>query len=413
MKLLLFTPYYPPIHSAGATRMFEFVKRISKSPSVDEINIVIWNPNFGYDDCDIPALPKTKVTSVRLGKLLPKFLFTHQDPNPLYALIWFLIAAKYCKRFSPDLVYVTTPPGTIMSCCLWCNFIHMAYAVDYRDLWVDRNEEIISRMPVGIRSIAGLFHGIFRTVSYKSNDNAEIIVTVHEEMKKRLEKRTRTPILLVSNGIDMEESEIARKLSMTEAILKQVEGKDIIAYVGHLSVPYLAPDTILPIIKNLRDGNPRIELWVFSNAPDEKFQSKVENLNLTSHVRFFCKGHTEMLAILRHAKFGYIPLKSDDPQSAFTYPAKFYDYLSARLPILVVSDAESEIYKFVSKHRNGIALTWNEITGLQESSEEMMKNDDYGKVAERTYQDAGPIFDLNIAHTKFEEAIVKVHDKSR
>jgi glycosyltransferase involved in cell wall biosynthesis len=408
MKLLVFTPYYPPIYSAAGTRIFEFVSRMSKSEKVKEINIVLWNPNFDYSEKEIPELPKTRIMSVRFGKKLPKSIFKHQDPNPFYASVWFALTAKYCKKFKPDLVYFTTPPGTILIGCLWCRTSKIKYIIDYRDLWTERNDVIISKLSGITKHIASFLHAVFKEIALNSNKKAEYIITVHEEIKKRIGQNVSTPILLVPNGLDLEEVNRARKLSESQEIKNYVDNIEIIAYVGHLGVSYLAPDIILPSIQKLVKKYPRIELWIFSMAQDKNFESKIENNNLTNHVRFFCKNHTEMLAILHHAKFGYIPLKSDDPQSSFVYPAKFFDYLSAGLPILVVSDRDSEIYKFVKKCKNGISLTWEEIDSLDDCIKQLIINNVYRIQAKNTIQLAIQLFDIGKAHERLAKEIIKI-----
>ena len=119
MKLMIVTPYYPPIFTAGGTRIFEMVKYLSRKPEIERIDVLVWNPYLNFDTAEIPKLDKVNVWPSKFGSFFPNVLLRHQDSNPFYLWSWHSQTRKFGKKIKPDIVLFTAPPGVILSGTKW------------------------------------------------------------------------------------------------------------------------------------------------------------------------------------------------------------------------------------------------------------------------------------------------------
>lgn len=394
MKIMVITPYYPPNYTAGSTRIYEMVKRLAQKPEVDNIEVVLWNPNYDYDINRIPALQKVTVHYSNLGKNLPNLLFKYQDPNPFHAFCWFLLTAHCSRKFNPDLVIFTTPPGTVLTGALWSKFIKNRYIIDYRDSWQERNRQAISNR-LGIASlIAKGFQTVLEMIECSVNNYAELILKVHESIVHNANLEKGPNVIIVPNGINPEEVENLGDGDISREIANQIINKNMIVYVGYLGLDYYEPEIIFPSVHEIIQTGENLHLLLFSARKDPAIAEKARSLGISDNVKVIEMDHRQMLAIAKKAKFGYIPLKAEDPQSGYVIPVKLYDYISIGLPVLVIADEGSQVYRIIQEHGNGIAISWREIDDrLLPSVKTLLKDGTYREKAEVLVPDFLRLYD--------------------
>jgi hypothetical protein len=348
---MMMSQYYPPNQTAAGTRLFEFVKQLSREDAIEQIDIIVWHPTFPNKDEPAPFISKVTVHDTDFRKIKGSKILKYQDPNPFYALIWLFLTIKYIRRLKPDMVFFSTPPGIMVTPALWCSLTGIRYMLEYRDNWIDINRTLINQRNGPVKSIAMSLHNLFRLIATFVNRKAALIPTVNSEITDSLGINPDLAIE-VRNGIDRQEIEHTRP----EFIHSSKGSRKYIAYVGNLSTPYYSPEVLIPVIEKI----PHFHLVVFSPSISRNFSIAVEKANLKERVTVMEVEHERMLSILKGCDAGFLALKKDDPQGPFAVPSKFYDYAGCGLPVLVIADDSSFVHKFVKKHGNGIALAWAE-----------------------------------------------------
>jgi len=304
-------------------------------------------------------------------------IFSHHDPNPIFALSWFMTTALYAARRKPDRVIFTMPPGVVVIGAAWCKMTGIPYVLDYRDYWQERNMDVIKKKNGVASSAAMLLERFYEWFAGEANTAALMVVTVHEKIIDKLAMSGPTKPLLMSNGIDADDVRDSIVLAASTKMTNMSRGKRIIAYVGQLGLRYYSPEIILgPFSKQLAEDKD-IELWIFSSTTDPDFEKAVEEANLQNMVKFFNLPHTEMLAMLRHASVGLIPLRPDDSQAEFVFPAKLYDYLASGVPVLALSDEDSFISKFITEHGLGINVKWGSEKDLHDALRKLIAHGEF------------------------------------
>ncbi len=377
MKIMIMSQYYPPNYTAAGTRTYEMAKHLSSKDEVQQIDIVVWNPNFKKNkekDESRFKLQKVTVQKIDIGKNKANFMFKYQDPNPVYAIVWLFLTAKFTKSKKPDIVFFSTPPGIMLSGAIWCRLFNIKYVIDYRDNWIKVNKNIIQQRKGLVRYIALILHDISHMLARFANKKAGFISSVHYKITDEL-NISREKVIEVRNGVDRHEIE-----SVKPSYIHSSRGdKKYIAYVGNLQTPYYSPEVIIPTIKKNQDYH----LLVFSTTTSRQFKYIISKSNLDARISMMGVEHKKMLSLLKGCDAGILVLQKNDTQGIYAIPSKFYDYISCGVPVLIIADRNTYVHKFVSKYCNGIALTWKELKKIEGATVLLVSNAKYRENAQK------------------------------
>jgi glycosyltransferase involved in cell wall biosynthesis len=399
MKLMIMTPYYPPIFTAGGTRIFEMVKYLSTKPEIERIDVILWAPYLNFDPKMIPKLEKVHVWPVKFGTGLPGALLKHQDSNPFYLFFWSRFTRKYAKRLKPDLVFFSAPPGVILSGAKWCKTAGIKYIIDYRDDWMLVNKYIIEEIG-GLKAILAMyFHRITERIANNVHEDALLIATVHKEITSRIGIGGPNTIE-VKNGIII--SEIQTALANVEDSYILEDNCRHIVYVGHLLASDYRPELILPFLKSI--GN--VKLLLFTTKVTKEFDKKIDDAGVRNLVLTLNEPYNRMLPILSKCDMGIMFIQSGIPTTSFAVPSKFYDYISAGIPVLIIADEHSFVYQFVKKYGTGISLNWNELDKLEDSVNTILTDKKHRETAKSLAPTFLNMFDRNKQYELLYNAIM-------
>ncbi len=348
MKVLVLSQYYPPHQTAAGTRMFEFLKALSAEERVERIDIVVWHP-LAQSRGKPPTLRKVRVHRPVIGRHVPRPLLSHQDPNPLYWVLWKKIAARYLRKLSPDIVFISTPPGILIAGAAACMSRRVKFIIEYRDNWFEINRSLISQRKGMLKNVAMPLHRLFVRRARHANAKAAFIVLISDAIAGSMGIRE-DRALVVRNGIDPDEA-LAAVPDRTLLSDKNIK----IAYVGNLSTPYYSPEILIPYIEQ----DAMYRLIVLSPSRSAAFDAALEKASIAERVKVTQIPHPEMLSVIKACNMGFLSLNEGDPQGKYAVPSKFYDYLACGIPVLAVADPDSFVYRFIRSHGNGIALSWD------------------------------------------------------
>jgi hypothetical protein len=371
---MIMTPYYPPIFTAGGTRVFEMVKYLSTKPEIERIDVVLWAPYLKFDSQAIPQIDKVHVWPNKFGAGLPDILLKHQDSNPFYLFYWKILTRKYAKQLKPDLIYFSAPPGVILSGAQWSKTAGIKYIIDYRDDWMLVNKYIIEDVGGFKAMIAMFFHRITEHIAKEIHDNAMLITTVHKDITLRMGLEGPN-VIEVKNGIIVSEVETALANVENSSILD--DNHRHIVYVGHLLASDYRPEIILPFLKKIE----YTKLLVFANKITKEFDKKIDDAGVRNLILTLNEPYGRMLSIISKCDMGIMFIQTGTPTTGFAIPSKLFDYISAGIPILIIADDDSYVYRFVKEHGNGISLKWSELDKLEDSINKLLFDKKYIKTA--------------------------------
>jgi glycosyltransferase involved in cell wall biosynthesis len=166
----------------------------------------------------------------------------------------------------------------------------------------------------------------------------DLIVTADDSTRDRLAARTSTPVVSVRNLPTVGDIEIG-------------EGPDrehdhVLTYVGGLDRER-GLLTMLDLTARLRERGLDVGLWLLGPFQDDEIEHEARQLmreaGLTEHVRLF--GYVDYADVFSHLASADIGLLlADEARFERNVPTKFFEYLSAGLPVVMTDIPSLEPY---------------------------------------------------------------------
>ena len=379
MKLLILTTYYPPEKNAASVRIHQIAKRFSSKEDIRHIKVVVFNPLANEYKKD---MEEKKVEVLRhKRKIIPASIFLPQSLNPLTFIVWICIALKEIIRYNPDVVLTSTPPfAPVISSSIVSRIFNKPYVIDYRDDMTSIIDSIAKTKRVYVRYPLELANKLVSTFLNYALKNASLICTVNEVLQKKLLKVNRN-VIVVPNGIDTQELDEVKKNFDKKEVLKKnkipySENCRIIVYVGDLDMPYYIPETLLkPLEELLKNGYDLKYIIVGDGKRRKLIEMMIKKMGLENNVFLVGKKeHHEVLELLLAGDFAFYSLQKDDPQAKHAIGVKVYEYLSCKLPILAIADANSAVSNLIEKYGVGVFVSWEKVGELKDALIDLIEN---------------------------------------
>jgi glycosyltransferase involved in cell wall biosynthesis len=374
-KVLIIAYYWPPTGGSGVQRWLKFVKNLQEfgwepiiytpeKPNVQErdetllIEVppgikVLKTPVFevskffgqqgktnqsNRDPSIISKLKKTLGNYIRGNCFIP-------DPRILWVNPSVKFLSNYLQQNKIDAIVSTGPPHSLHLIALKIAKKHgIPWLADFRDPWL----EILN------------FHGFsVSSKTLKKHEqllkqvltNANSIVAVHESVRKRFMQQTIVPVKLITNGYDLSDLESTSPINLEE-------GKLNLVFVG--------------IFYNIRNS---VAFWQGLSeliAQDPFFGNELR-LTFVGKIHQEIMNDLEKYGLLARCYFtGYIPhsiavsyQKQADalllftpalPEFKYEIPAKLFEYLAVRKPIICIADPDNDSAQIVTKMKAGFVI---------------------------------------------------------
>ena len=298
---------------------------------------------------------KTRSISLKSFGFLYRTLFNYPDemigwlPQALRA------GDKLIRQWKPDLIYASGMPFTAL---LVATHLAQKYSIPWvaemRDPWVDDH-----RYPYP--TWRKKWEEKLEKATLKS---ATALVTVSQPWADYLAKKHSKPVAVVMNGYDPEDYPISKEFKPPTPGLLQI------IYTGTIYQAFQDPTPLFIALRQMenRADNIKIQFYTryFDNALFKARENGVEHLVegkqlIPYREAIKAQGEADILLLLLW----------NDPQENGVFPAKLFEYLGSRRPILAVGlghDQTSDIIRerqagLVSNDPNVIArqiLIWKE-----------------------------------------------------
>ena len=335
MKILYLHQYFVTPKSPGGTRSYEFAKRwvkeghdiyILSGKTVDPIT----HPNQLQDVDGIKLRAIGRKYSSRMSYFGRSILF-----------IQFMVRSVFISLFSkrPDLILATSTPLSIVLPALICHKIrNIPYVFEVRDVWPDA---IID---------AGLLKNKFvikalRYLEITAYRNASSIVALSTGMRDRIIMNGGAPekISLIPNCCDTElfKKSFEARLEKTTDTNKPLH----IIYMGSINLAN-GMEVLLETIKLLRSEN---IMWHFVGDGNKRdyMEEQLELLSITNTQFYGWVKKNDIANLLPSMDLGIVSF-INTPTFFDNSPNKFFDYISAGLPVLFTRSTwlEADIHTY-------------------------------------------------------------------
>ncbi len=242
------------------------------------------------------------------------------------------------KEWTPEIIFASAPPNTgLMVASRLARAHNIPWVADFRDLWVDNPyyREPGWRKPID----AILERRILR--------RAAGLVTVSPIWAEQLRRRHEKDVAVIYNGYA--EEDFPPLAQQTDA-----EGSLTIRYMGSIYRGFRDPSVLFSAIALLPDDlRAHINVEFFSDAGDAVLDAAAAH-RVESAVTVKPRVPYRHALALQMEGDVLLSLQSSDPRDEGNLPAKLFEYLYARRPILFIGYEHGIAARLVIERRAGL-----------------------------------------------------------
>ena len=389
-KVLIITYYWPPSGGVGVQRWLHFAINLKKL-GWEPIIYTPLNPQFEVQDLKLAALAqdiqviKTEIWepfaffhkltssqdkgSIQQGLALEKSkksikdkLFVWIRGNlfvPDARVFWIWKSRKFLNQFIAenqiDTIVTTGPPHSmhLIGLGLKRSLPKLKWVADFRDPWSDW--DILEKLNTG--KVAMRQH---QSLERKVLKNADAVVTVSNRLALALDEKfsRQRKVQVIKNGVTIPKVE-DDSLSPSD--------KFTIGYYGILNEirnPEVLWDTLEEVCQQNSSFNKKLEIRIGGIVSDSIKSRLLSSKYLKNKVRFLgYLSHEEVFMEYRRCSLLLLLLNKTD-NAKWILPVKFFEYLSAKKPILTLGPSESDLGDILSEFNVGKMLEGNDSFGL-------------------------------------------------
>ena len=372
-KILIITYYWPPKGGVGVQRWLKLTKYLSKN----NYHPIIYTADGGVSPLKDDSLssivsPKIKILKKKIFEPQSAFkLFAQGNPssdilineNPTFfqkISIWLranlFIPDSRCFWIKPsirfldnylrnnniDIVISTGPPHSMHMIALALKKKHnIKWIADFRDPWTEI--EYFDKLP--LLSISKKKH---KKLEQNILTNADLVLSVSHSWGINLTKMGAQNIHILTNGYDPDDYDYP--ISKTSSMQFRI---------GHFGLYNQLRDhsffweTIKKISNNISDFNSNLEL-LFAGEVHGDFLNNIQSYQLAEKLEYRSYlNHADTIQQMMQCDI-LLVTQSDTKDALGRLPAKFFEYLGARRPILAIGKKNSDLEYIINK----ISYAW-------------------------------------------------------
>ena len=379
-KVLIITYYWPPAGGPGVQRWLKFVKYL-RDFEIEPIVYKPSNPDYPLKDLslvnEIPGdisileqrifepyffarlFSKKHTSSISSGiipadgsqGLLQKFLlyirgnFFIPDARKSWVKPSVKFLSEYLQNNKIDTIITTGPPHSVHLIGLNLIKAHpLKWVADFRDPWT----QIGYHKKLKLTDSSELEH---RKLEQQVLDTATHIITTSYTTRVQFEKQTKTPITVITNGYDTQES-----------VENKLDDKFTVAHIGSL-LSGRDPKNLWEVLGELARENGSfkndLQLKLVGAVSQDvlvsiRNEGLEDNIELTGYV-----SHAEAVSIQKRSQvLLLIEIDIDDTRGII--PGKLFEYMAARRPILALGPEKWDVERILYETGSGNYFNYQE-----------------------------------------------------
>lgn len=384
-KVLIITYYWPPSGGAGVQRWLKFAKYLpefgwqpviltvdpeyASYPQRDESLLSEVNPEclvFTTKSFELYNLYKlisgkkevpyggfASGSKEGLFQKISKFLrgnFLLPDPRKGWNRYALKKAEELISQFNIETVVTTSPPHStqLIGLKLKQKF-NIKWIADLRDPWTD----IYYYNQFMHTSLARY---IDKQYERKVVENADLLITVSEDVKRIFAEKSKLPVaektVVISNGFDEDDFRINEV---------QTELKKVITYTGTISEAYDV-DGFLDALQSLDSDLKQHLLIRFVGKVPPSVVQKFRNTQLEIELVGYVDHSKSIEYLLRSDLLLLVIPKVKNNRGILT--GKFFEYLASRKPVLAIGPTNSDLAKIIQETKCGQMFDYADSEGM-------------------------------------------------
>jgi glycosyltransferase involved in cell wall biosynthesis len=387
MKILIVAFWFPPANEIGSIRVGKLARYLDRRSH----DIRVLTTDTGGDRSQPLEIPAERVVYTdyhkrgdRLGRWVRSFqsrptapladnshLASTQSRAPGRSLQYFLrrqyygatqipdtrndwittaipAGSRLIREWKPDLIFASAPPYTaLIIASRLARAFSIPWVADFRDLWVDNP---YYDAPSWRRPVDAMLERL-------TLRNAARLVTVSPSWAATLGRRHDKPVDVIFNGYAEEDfSGLAPQPDRGEVLTMR--------YLGSIYRGFRDPSALFAGIGLLpQPSRRRIKVEFFCDAGDEVLAAATAN-HVTGSVAVLPRVPYRRALELQMQADVLLLLQSPNRRDEGNIPAKLFEYLYARRPILLIGYEHGIAARFVSER--GAGLVSNSPTGIRD-----------------------------------------------
>lgn len=387
-KVLIITYYWPPSGGSGVQRWLKFAKYLPSnnwepiiytplnpepnaidnnllndvSPNLKVIKTKIWEPYGFYksifgkkNNIKANIISSTEKSLKHKLSLFIRGNFFIPDPRSFWIKPSVKYLTKYLKEHPVDIIISTGPPHSMhLIAKEVAKNTGLKWIADFRDPWT----EIFYFKHLNLSNYAYKKH---RKLEQSVLDNANGIIVVSSQMKKDFEKRTKTPISIITNGYDPAD------FNKSKEINKQINNKFIISHTG-IFVDNGNPTYFWEVLGDMAKTNSHfkdiLEIRLMGQVDNSIIQEIKNNGLELNTINMGYVSHNTAVEWQLKSNLLLLPLRKE-PEAAAILTGKFFEYLAAGNPILAFGPTKGDLATALKDTESGVIADFDDKEGIK------------------------------------------------
>ena len=379
-KVLIITYYWPPAGGPGVQRWLKFVKYLPEF-GIEPIVYCPENPNYPIMDTSMVSevsstleviqapinepyklaqllsrsktsdLSKGIITGQKKQTITEKLLlfvrgnFFIPDARVSWVKPSFSFLSDYIKIHKVDTIITTGPPHSLHLIGLKLKQSHsLKWITDFRDPWT----HIGYHKKLKLTRLSKRKHKQLEASVLMNSD--QIIVT-SQQTKLILSKRTKSPVIVITNGYDFEINKSCK-----------LDTKFTLSHVGNLQDgrnPEFLWKTLHDLVQNSIDFSKHFRLNLIGYISEAVLNSiRIYGLEAYTNYSGYVS-HSEALEYQSRTQL-LLLIEENSKETKYIIPGKLFEYIASRRPIIAIGPDGSDIENIVTKSASGNYFRYEE-----------------------------------------------------
>ena len=384
-KILIITYYWPPAGGPGVQRWLKFVKYLPDF-GIQPIVYVPENPTYPIIDLNLVKevsdqaivlkhkifepyqlasfFSKNKTKKISSG-IIPNqkkqsfmdklFLLIRGNLFiPDARFLWIKPSVSYLEKYivenNIDIIITSGPPHSLHLIGLQLKQkLDVKWFADFRDPWTT----IGYHKSLRLSNYATQRH---KMLERKVLNSADTIIVTSKMTKTEFEVITKKPIVVITNGYDVEEIEI-----------QPLDTKFSLAHIGSFLSernPLILWESLVELSNDVPDFKSHLEIKLIGAVSQEVLETitrfglnpYLNNLGYVSHGEAITHQRKSQVLLL-------IEIDSEDTRSII--PGKLFEYMVSNRPIVAIGPMNSDFAEIITNTNTGVFFNYREKTRLK------------------------------------------------